>query len=426
MDRTVSRRAIALSLVLVTIGLSAFRWARLELGTLLVHPYLVPMFLVFGVAAVGQLGRFPRDIMIAIGLFVALYLIATLPAAGAMGEMLKVFASFTTVVTCALCVRTRADFWAATLGLNAAATIMTIKGLAAGMIAYTGYNPLDDIANKNAFSLYALPPLLLGGHVILDSTAPRRLRILLGANACLVAFSIFSGANRSGWLGLIFIAVALVARGQRLRGAAILSVVGGLIYLLLTRYGTTDVLDYRIKQTQAGYHSDERREILLETSFRIGFDNPVMGTSPQRLPYELARVTHSPEPAIDPHNVFGHIVGGCGLICAAAFLWLGVVAWRRPKLSVPDGSAARQSTQLVRIAIALFAVRGMFSREILYSPSFAASFGLCIGLCAIEYGAVVRARRRPRLAVAPSPAVAPAPGPSPDGVPVPALASTHG
>lgn len=389
----VSRRGLALAAVLATIGLSAFRGARLELGPLLVHPYLVPMFVLFAMAAMSQLRRFPRDVLLASVIFVALYAISALPSSGLVGELLKVVASFVTAITCALCLRGPRDFWAATLGLNVAATIMTIKGFAAGLVAYSGYNPLGEIGNKNAFSLYALPPVLLGGYVILDRRAPRWLRIALLVNACLIAFEIFSGANRSGWLGLLLIAIALAVRGQRVRGTVAMAAIGGLVYVLLTQFGSTEVMDYRIKQTQQGYSSDVRREALFEASLRIGLDNPLLGVSPQRLPEELARATRSLEPAIDPHNVFGHVIGGCGLLAAASFLWLGFVAWRRPRPGAPPGSPARFASQLLQIQIVLFIVRGMFSREILYSPTFAAGFGLCIGLCLVEYGALARARR---------------------------------
>jgi hypothetical protein len=66
------------------------------------------------------------------------------------------------------------------------------------------------------------------------------------------------------------------------------------------------------------------------------------------------------------------------------------------------------------MVILLFAVRGMFTREVLYSPGFAAAFGLAIGLAMIE-GVWVRrvspVRRTPAWAGS-------APQPVPDPVPV--------
>lgn len=395
-EQKLTQRALALAVVLASIGLSAYKEARIQGAGLLIHPFLVPMFILGAIAGLSAIKTFPRDVLGAVAGFVGWYIVSTLQAGESTGEILKILASFMTVIACALCIQTHKDFWAAALGINVAAGFMTIKGLSAGLVAYTGYNPLDHIANKNAFSLYALPAVLLGGYVVLDKRAPKWLRLGLLINGLLIAFSIFSGANRSGWLGMLLISIALAGRGQRIRGLLLTGLLGGVVYVLLHFYGQTDVVEFRLEQTRAGYSSDERRENLLVTSMRIGYENPFFGVGPQNLPYILAYRTHAPEPKVDPHNVFGHVLGGSGVIAFLAFAWLGVVTWRKPRLKVPARSPASHAMQLLRMQIVLFVVRGMFTREILYNPSFAAGFGLCLGLCLIEYRAYARAQQAAR------------------------------
>ena len=406
-----SRRALILALILASIALSSYKAARIAFSGLLIHPYLIPMFGLFFGSCMQELRRFPRDVMFGIVIFILTYFVSAIPAPGLLGEMLKVFAAFATVFCCALCVQGLRDFWAAVLGLNVATAVMTIRGLVAGVITYTGYNPLAEVANKNAFSLYALPSILLGMFVALDRRAPKWLRLALAANVAMTAFSIFSSANRSGWVGVIMIAVAFTVRGQRgRRGTAAMLFLGALVYVLLMRYGSTETFEYKVQQTERGYSSDQRRETLFLTAIEVGLDHPLVGVSPQLLPVVLAQRTHAREPMLDPHNVLGHVLGGSGIFCAASFLFLGWSAWKKPKLQVRKRSSASYSTQLLRLQILLFLVRGLFSREILYNPSFAAGFGLCIGLCLVEYGAVAAGASRATVERTPAAASAlPAP-----------------
>ena len=136
----------------------------------------------------------------------------------------------------------------------------------------------------------------------------------------------------------------------------------------------------------AGNESDESRIGLFLSCLAVGMENPIIGVSPQRLPWEIGRKMQiqSGLNVYDPHNVFGHIIGGSGVICLAA---LGAVAWTlctlKPRSGPPLGGSedpARAVRSLLRMYVALWAVRGMFSREVLYNPSFNIALGLCIGL----------------------------------------------
>ena len=55
------------------------------------------------------------------------------------------------------------------------------------------------------------------------------------------------------------------------------------------QFGSTTVLDERVKQTVEGNKSDEHRMDILVAALEIGLDNPMIGVSPQQLPFEIGR-----------------------------------------------------------------------------------------------------------------------------------------
>ena len=82
-------------------------------------------------------------------------------------------AAVATVVIAAIVVRSSSDFRIAVLGLAVASTLLSIRGLVSGTGDVTGINPLEEVANKNAFSLYVLPAVLLASYLFLDRSTSR-------------------------------------------------------------------------------------------------------------------------------------------------------------------------------------------------------------------------------------------------------------
>ena len=111
--------------------------------------------------------------------------------------------------------------------------------------------------------------------------------------------------------------------------------------------------------------------------------------SPQELPKEIGRRTalagifHSS--VIEAHNVFVHVFAGSGMICFVALLAAGWTLWvwkpRRGPKTLGKGDPFRDARRLMRMMVILWVVRGSFTREILYNPSFNIALGLTIGLC---------------------------------------------
>jgi len=374
------------SSILLVAG-SAFRWSRLGFAGLMVHPYLPPMIGVFVLAALPRIARFPASILRAMVLFFLSYSLATIsgtPSASA-SEILKVGASVLTIITMALAIRTEPDYRAAVLALNIALVVMSLGALLRGASeGLTGINPLEQMANKNAYSMYALPAVLLGGSVVLDPRASRWLRVVLSATVMLISFAVFSTANRSGWVGVILIGLMLVSRGRRVQGMVLVAVVAGGIYMFVGRQESTrNVLQHRYDQTVGRNYSDTMRKRLFYAALEIGLEHPFLGVGPTRLPYYLADRLKNSMDGIDSHNVFGHLVGGSGLIVTGIFLLGGLLMLRGPRRP-PDTPEGHEALALVRMMMALWVMRGMFSREILYNPSFAIGLGLTMALCLIH------------------------------------------
>jgi len=381
-DYLTSRGLIMFASILLVAG-SAYKWSRIVVGPLMMHPYLPPMIATFFLSAAHRLRAFPQDILRAILAFGALYALTCVSGSfsGSLSEITKVYASIITILTIALAIRTEPDFRAAVLALNVAVILMSagalLRGPGDGLV---GINPLEEIANKNAFSMYALPAILLGGFVALDPRAAKWLRVALVGCAMVISFAVFSTANRSGWVGIFMIGVMLLLRGRRIQGVLLVGMLAGAIYLFLGRNeGRRDIFQHRYEQTIGGYHSDTMRERLFKTALQLGIEHPVGGVGPTRLRHYLAARLNTPGPEVDPHNVFGHLVGGCGLIVTGIFLFGGFLMFRRPRRMPPE-PAAREAHNLLRMMMILWAVRGMFSREILYNPSFSIGIGLCIAL----------------------------------------------
>jgi O-antigen ligase len=387
-------RTALLFLTGIFIAGSAYRSTRAEVGGMLVHPYLPLAVLLFLFIALPRISKFPRPMLVTLIVFVSLYLIALLPGGALVGELSKLMAMFLTVLAFALSIRNQRDANAAIMGLVGGVAIMSIVSLVGGASTPEGINPLEQVANKNAYSLYALPALLLAGHQALQRGGPRWVRFALAVSALLITVAIFSSGNRSGWLGALLIGLMLFGLRRRL---STLLVVGALTlgtYGIITHYLRPEVVEQRVEQTTKGNVSDNMRVELFKTAFEIAADNPVIGISPQLLPGELARRLRTATVVIDPHNAFGLIAGGCGFITLAALAALGFTWWRRPaplRRIDPTKERARQAHNLVRMMLALWMVRALFTREIFYSPGFGIGLGITIGI-ALASGAWQRRR----------------------------------
>lgn len=376
-------RLLAFSLLLLA-G-SGFAAARIEVGSLLVHPFLVPLALLIP-SALSRWNRLPSYVLGAMSTFLVVYAVAALRDRGGLSETVKLATWCVTIVVCAVTPRRREGHRRALLGLVVAATLLSLHGLT-GLddAGPEGINPMEEVANKNSFSLYVLPAMLLGAHLGLDPSTSKRMRITLAVCLLIMVVAIFSTGNRSGYLGVVLIGfMLLVRRGNIVRSVALLSLVSVGGYVFMTQFGDTRVLERRLAQTRDGYESDDLREGLFRESMKIGMESPLVGIGTYELQTELARRLRTRSPRIDPHNTIGLLFGGGGLLLLLTFGYFLYALFRLARqLAAEERPGAHPVTPaaLLRMMLVLFLIRGFFSREILYSPAFAAGIGLCIASC---------------------------------------------
>ncbi len=400
-------------LLLFLIGLlvvaSGFQSLRPDVGGLSLHPYLIPVAVALPLAFMARLHLIPVRVLAAMAIFYGLYFFSVFNGSLAIGEIFKMGGALATILVCACWCGAAAISWPA-LGLSLAVAVLASRSFQAEVAS--GVETIEG-ANRNSYSLFALPAVLLAGYILLNfQSVPIVIKWLLAA--CLIpsVAAIFMGANRSGYIGVVIVAFMLFWQ-RRARGLIVLGAIGAMVALLVLRFGDTSVLDERLRQTVEGNKSDNLRKEILLICFQIGLENPLIGVSPQRIQLEIGRrlsVVFNEQRVIDSHNVFAHLFAASGMICFASLFYLGWILWTwRPRDNSPIGgkedplNAARG---LLRMTVVLWAVRGLFTREVLYNPSFNIALGLAIGLCLLAETA-----REPAANAAPLPAGAGEAGP---------------
>jgi hypothetical protein len=374
-------------LMLFVVGLSligsGFTALRVDFLGLRVHTYLVVVGAFFPLLAITRLHLIPSRHLIELAAFAGLYFLTTIPGGVDAREGIKVLSAIVTILTMAMLVRSWDNFVSGTLGMCLAVGILAARGLDADTeTLFSGVEAMQE-ANRNTYSLYALPPILLGGYVLIrNKREPLLVKALLAVSIFVAALIICINVNRSGWLGLGVVAL-LLFRERSTKAAVIFAIVGTVMFVLVSTLFSVEHLQARILDTRRGLSSDSLRWQLIVFSFETGFQNPLLGVSPQELPFVLARKLGEENAYISPHNVFAHVIGGCGIAALLLMLHLGYVfaAWRPDKPLAPYSRMLfGEARRIMYMVLILWFVRGMFTHEILYSPAFCMAIGLALGL----------------------------------------------
>jgi hypothetical protein len=374
---------------------SGFKAFRPEVMGLLVHPFLIPIALVAPFLLISRLKAFPVRALTALTVFFLLYAMSNLMGGrAALSEIVKVATSGVAIVATALLIRSRADFVAGVVGLGIAAGTMGLYGMQSTFSSATGVEALD-VGNKNAFSLFVLPAILLCGFLFFEMPVrSKALRLTLKAicvaaiGAC--ALAIFLSGNRSGYVGCVVIG-ALLLKEKKLYGFLLVGLLAaGVVYLMMS-FHLTDVFQRRWNQTFVEKNaSDELRGQILLTCFKIGLDYPIAGVSANKLPIHIGAVVGGQFAginAIESHNVFAHVWASAGVICFASLCYIGwVLCFMSPPPNKADLALATEfvrAQRLLKMMVLLWVIRGMFTASILYNPGFSMGLGLAIGFCAL-------------------------------------------
>jgi hypothetical protein len=327
--------------------------------------------------------------------FFSLYMLANLGGGkDGITEIFKIATCGAATVLCALLIRSRADFAAGVIGLAIATGMMAVFGMQATADSATGVEALD-VGNKNAFSLFVLPSVLLSGFLFFEMPAASRpirlaLKAICVANVTGCCLAIFLSGNRSGYVGCVLVG-AMLLKEKKLYGMMLVGALAACIVYVMISFHMTDIFARRIDQTFVVKNkSDEMRSDILRACLKIGLEYPITGVSAGKLPIAIGNeigAAHAGYNMIQAHNVFAHIWAGAGMLC---FFTLGFVAWAlffmpkpQNRHDAPLMAEGVKAQRLVRMMVVLWIVRGMFTIEIVYNPGFSVGLGLAIGYCAL-------------------------------------------
>lgn len=384
----------------IALGGSGFGRGRIEFGPFLIHPIMFLVSVMLPVLLVQRARWVKANVVTGLAAFAAAQSLAMLSDGDFYYPPVVKFVSVSMVlVTVALLVNSEEDYVTGVVAMMFGVSIIAVHGIVVGAVGVETFSALERAnGNKNAFSLYALPVMLLGAEVLLKRRASLIQRITLAVGWVVLAMTIFLSANRSGWVGVILIVFALVvASGRRvILSTAFLSVAGAATYFIMSTWFDTGVFQRRLDQTFEGYSSDDLREALFVKCFEIGLENPILGVGP-KIDYELAhRIPGQAEDALGPHNAITALFGIGGVVLVAAWLLLGRQLWRAGN----DIKDPGRRFSVMHWLIAVWVFRAAFTDEALYSPAFAMAFGLLVGLSWAR-GRAKSARLSPALAAAP-------------------------
>ena len=365
---------------LATAG-SAFNALRFELSGMAFHPYMFLLcLLVFRTAS--RLHRFPARIGRPGSIFLLLYITSLIQGTSFLVQLCKICLMAITLVIIAASVRNHNDFVAGALGLGIGIGVLCIRGMVQGTGSYGSINPIDG-TQKNAFSLYYIPALTLCLYLLFSGQLTLQRRVVLAVVVTLIFAAIALSKNRSGWLTSGLLVLLLFSTNQhRFRLAAFLATASILAYLVASIVTAEAESVYERDAINAA-ESDRLRLELILNSFVIGLQNPLLGASPSKLGYILARLVQVNEKTMDCHNLTAYLIGGSGFLTFGAFS-LFVLAMLRPPRPIQNSEAdpvAKGSARILAIMTAIMIVRSQFQEDVLFSATFATGLGLCIGLC---------------------------------------------
>jgi len=363
---------------------------RLSVAGLLVHPYLILLPVAWLLGGV-RINSLPKTIRDSLFVFFFIFSLACVQNLNPLSEVFKVGASLATFVFFVVSIRSEKDFRFVAWGLLLCALVIGVQGLWKGEevtagARLSGVNVLEGLGNKNAQSLYTLPGIFVGILLLLKYLKERKLflSMVLSVSLFLILVSVFLSANRSGWLGLLIILIVYVIYlGLGIRSILLLSVFGVLVYFVIERYAF-DIVDHKREQTIEGYSSDLGRQRLALLAFEVGLENPILGVGMDELHREMAyrlKLNKFGVEKTDTHILWGYLFGATGIFSLIAFIFFLFSITKNRYLTRDHvrNSLVRKVRWLLIGFVILFCVRALFSREILYSPTFMCGLGLMLG-----------------------------------------------
>ncbi|HLT72991.1 MAG TPA: O-antigen ligase family protein [Cyclobacteriaceae bacterium] len=371
---------------------------RIPVAGTLMHPYLLllPVLVVIGGL---QVFRIPGPLLFCLGGYIVFF---SLPMAleGSYFEILKIVAGVATLLVFVQCVRSEADFEVCMWGFIIVSVYLSARVIYLGQAglggpALEGINALEGLGNKNAQSQFTLPGFFFICFNLFHQL--RTKKYFKAASSVSMAVIVVVGGvltgNRSGYLGIVIVILVFIVAFR-------FSIRALVAFILLTMASTylVDRLALRTFErkleitTAEDYVSDRAREMLIRESIFAGLENPFPGLGFAGLTQELAsRLNLQRRDDVDPHNLFGYLLGGGGVMTFVFFAWTfklfskQTIRYQRirdrlRKRGLLNGYYDRRINIWLLGFLVLFVFRSFFTRELIYSPNFMGALGLLYGM----------------------------------------------
>jgi hypothetical protein len=378
----ISSNAIWAGLISLFLIASTSSEYRLRLAGLLVHPYLIAIPVAIIVAKI-KVFDIPSSSLRWLLAFYVFFSVANLPNDNPLSEAFKLGGTVATFLFFAQAIKTEKDFEIVSYGFIICAIYVAYKAvmMSGSGSRLAGINALEGLGNKNAQSLYTLPGLFLASIALLRNYERRNIlqMTILGGGIFILMIGLVLSANRSGWVGALVVFGFMVIR----MGVSFRTILIGGVFVVMGYFAVmnfaADIVEHKMNKTTEGYGSDNKRVDLIVESLRIGIEHPFFGVGLDKLRIQLAERLETGEGHVDPHNVYGFLLGAGGIFTFSLFflfllsLMFPVKLTSYTKYFAGDYKKAR--VLMVGI-IVLFLIRAVFTREILYNPNFIGSIGL--------------------------------------------------
>ena len=298
--------------------LSFFREFRIPVAGTLMHPYLL---LLFPLAIIGNLKILnqKQGIQLTLFLYAGIFSISQLLSFN-IGEILKIFAGVFTFFFFTKVVSKEDDFKLAALGFILGAIYLSFQIIflaQSGQVSIlAGVNALEEtgIGNKNSQSQYILPGFFFICFFFFKSLKSNFNETLIWSVAILiVGVGIAFTGNRSGYIGILIVIITLISNFRVNIGSIILVSIFVLASIYLIESFASEILERKFEQTVEGIRGDSHRQDLFFQSLILGLEYPLLGLGLEGLTRELAFRVDPEFQFLDPHNLYGYLLGGGGI-----------------------------------------------------------------------------------------------------------------
>ena len=341
-----------------------------------------------------KLVELDHRLQLALVAFLTLFTADCLQGGISLVEPAKMLITVATIWSFSVLLRDRFEVTLASLGAAMAMAVVSLPTILYPRSDLTGYGGSlsGGFGNKNTFSLYALPMILLSVHFALDKRCNWKLRWAFGICAGLAGIGILSGGNRSGYLGLAVIIALVVLRRRKPREVAAVTIGAGLVFFLLSTFGSSKAFWFRLSDPATSHASDAVRVDILGQAMSIGWHNPLIGVGPPNVSKAISTsVGYSVQVnltgGLDAHNLYAYLFAGGGfpLIISMGILLVMLMTW--PPLwrwTGPPSAAAKSAMALMQSMVILFAVRAWFSEDAWTTPGFPIAIGIVLAMITAE------------------------------------------